>query len=318
MKLSNLAKYALTITTGAAVLAACSNNGGSSLTPSGASVGVPGITRIGRGVMVRKGIGPYQYISAGSSILEYDYPKGDAPIGSINSSGGAECTNVLFGSGKKTFWVTSSSSNAGAVYEFKVGGKRPIKTLTTTAGDFLAGCAIDPATGNLVAAMLNNGQVVTWAKASGKGTVSQTPLTEAFFAGFDNKSNLYVDGFNSGGSFGFVELPKGEKTWKTLSTSNSVQFPGGVQFDGKYVTVADQLTDDIFGYTCRGTSCTLKQTVSLTGASDCGATWIAKPIVFCADAGNNDVEVYKYPAGGSAVATLTGAAGSLGVVQVVK
>jgi hypothetical protein len=314
MKRSSLAKYALTITTSAAMLAACSNSGGSALTPSGASVGMPDITHVGRAVMVRKGIGPYQYISAGNSILEYDYPKGDAPIGSISFAGGAECTNVLFGSGKKTFWVVLSNELA----EFKVGGKRPIKTLTTTAGDFLAGCAIDPATGTLVATMLNNGQVVTWAKASGTGTASQTPLTEAFFAGFDNKSNLYVDGFNSGGSFGFVELPKGSKSWKTLSGA-SIQFPGAVQFDGKYVTVGDQLTHDIFGYTCRGTACTLKQTVSLTGASDCSQTWIAKGYVICPDAGNNNVAIYKYPAGGSAIATLTGSFSSpLGVVQVVK
>jgi hypothetical protein len=28
--------------------------------------------------------------------------------------------------------------------------------------------------------------------------------------------------------------------------------------------------------------------------------------VYCGDAGNNDGEVFKYPAGGSAIATLTG------------
>ena len=93
---------------------------------------------------------------------------------------------------------------------------------------------------------------------------------------------------------------------ETLSTSNTVEFPGQVQFDGKYVTVNDQEAHAIYGYTCSGTTCTLEQTVALTGSGDCDQTWIAKGYVICPDAGNGDGEIYKYPAGGSIVATLTG------------
>jgi hypothetical protein len=130
-------------------------------------------------------------------------------------------------------------------------------------------------------------------------------LTEQFSLGYDNKSNLYVDGFNSGGTFGFVELAKGSKSLKTLSGA-SVEFPGAVQFDGKYITVNDQEAHDILGYTCSGRTCTLKRTVSLTGSSDCAGSWIAKGYVICADAGLNGAEIFKYPAGGNAEATLTG------------
>ncbi len=41
-------------------------------------------------------------------------------------------------------------------------------------------------------------------------------------------------------------------------------------------------------------------------SSDCAQTWIAKGLVYCGDAGNNDGEVFKYPAGGSAIAVFTG------------
>jgi hypothetical protein len=179
---------------------------------------------------------------------------------------------------------------------------------------------MDPGTGNLVATIINTGAVVVYAKASGSGTVSQSPPIEAFCAGYDQGSNLCVDGFNSEGTFGFVELKKGSSTWETLSTSNSVEFPGQVQFDGKYVTVNDQEAHDIFGYTCKGTSCALKRTVSLTGSSDCDQTWIGNGVAFCPDAGNDDGEVYKYPAGGSPIATLTGTgfSGPLGFVEVRK
>jgi hypothetical protein len=316
-KIFNLAKYALTITTGAAILAACSNNGGSSLAPSGTSSGMPGIVHIAFSPDKKKKQQLYQYISETSSILEYGYPKGDAPIGSIGgiAYSEGECTNVLFGTGKKTFWVTTGTNQ---IDEFKVGDTSPIETLPTTAGTPV-GCAIDPASGDLVATIINSGQVVIYTKATGTGTVSQTPLIEAFFDGFDKSSNLYVDGFNSNDAFGLVELKKGSRRWKTLSTSKPVMYPGGVQFDGKYITVNDQVAHAIFGYMCSGTTCTLKRTVALTGSSDCDQTWIAKGYVLCPDIGNVDVEIYKYPAGGSSIATLTGSfAAPVAAVQVEK
>ena len=85
-----------------------------------------------------------------------------------------------------------------------------------------------------------------------------------------------------------------------------MEFPGSVQWDGTYVTVFDQDTSETYRYTVSGTTATLKSTVQFTGASDCAQTWIVKGLVYCGDAGNNDGEVFKYPAGGSAIATLTG------------
>ena len=79
-----------------------------------------------------------------------------------------------------------------------------------------------------------------------------------------------------------------------------------MQWDGKYVTVFDQLANEIYRYTVSGTNATLKGTVTLKGASDCAQTWIVKGLLYCGDAGNDDGEVFKYPAGGSPIAILTG------------
>jgi hypothetical protein len=315
MKLSSFAKYALAVTMGATMLAACSNNGGASLAPSGTSSGMPGSQPT-----KSKGNGPFQYISnfGAGSVDVFDWPKGKgAQIGTIAgiSSAQGECTNVLFGTGKKTFWVASSVSAPGALDEFKVGGTTPIATLNTPTGDVPVGCAMST-TGDLVAPSLNNGHVELFKGAKGTPTVLTPPLIEAFSAGFDNKSNLYVSGNNSSSGVSFLELPKGSKSWKTLSTSNSVP-GGGVQFDGRYITL--HAGRAIYGYTCRGATCTLKQTVSLTGSSACGQTWIARGYVICPDDGNNDAAIYKYPAGGSAIATLTGSfTAPVGSVQVEK
>jgi hypothetical protein len=243
----------------------------------------------------------------GNGVVDYfDWPKGTTSTGDASgiSEAQGECTNVLFGTGKKTYWVTASGTDQ--VLELKEDGKSAIKTLSTPSGDVPVGCAIDPKTKTLAATIINTGGVVLYTNEGGSGTVSQSPLIEAFFAGYDTGSNLYVDGFNSEGEFGLVELKKGSSTWETLSLSNSIEFPGNVQFDGKYITVNDQEAHDIFGYTCSGTSCTLEQTVSLGGSGDCDQTWIAKGYVICPDAENVDGEIYKYPAGGSSPeATLT-------------
>jgi hypothetical protein len=87
-----------------------------------------------------------------------------------------------------------------------------------------------------------------------------------------------------------------------------------VQWDGTYITVFDQEANAFYRYTVSGTKATLKSTVSITGASDCAQTWMVKGLVYCGDNGGAG-RVFKYPAGGSPVASFTGNFDSpLGVV----
>jgi hypothetical protein len=72
------------------------------------------------------------------------------------------------------------------------------------------------------------------------------------------------------------------------------------------LTVLDQEINVIYRYAIKGTTATLKGSVTLTGAGDCTQTWIAIGVVFCADAGNDNGVVYAYPAGGSPIAVLSG------------
>lgn len=247
--------------------------------------------------------GEVQYFSNvyGGGLLEYNYPKSESPIGSISYAGGGLCTK-----GARTFWASAS----GGLAEFKVGGKAPIKVLKTSA--YTSGCAIDPATGDL-AALNFFGGVTIYHKARGKGKVI-SGSGEEYFDGYDNQSNLFVDGFNSSHGVALVELKKGTSTFETITTSNTIEFPGSVQWDGTYLTVLDQVANAIYQYTIDGTNATLKGTVVLSGSSDCAASWIATPYVYCADAGDGDGEVFKYPAGGPLVATLSGMDFPLGVV----
>ena len=247
----------------------------------------------------------FSYYGTYASI--FNYPKSTQQIGSISGDGGQGCTNVLYGYGKKIMWNIGGPTQ---MTEYKV-PDTPIKTLSTVYS-FPSSCAMNTK-GDLAVGILyglsysQGGQVLIFKNGTGSPTVYTTPLDEEFFNGYDAKGNLFADGFTGNRSgFALVELPKGSSKFVTIKTSNSPQFPGSVQWDGTYLTVFDQLTNQFYQYTVSGTTATLKNTIQLTGASDCAQTWIVKGLVYCGDAGNDNGEVFKYPAGGSPIAVFTG------------
>jgi hypothetical protein len=260
----------------------------------------------------------FEYIinGYGTYAAIFDYPKSDKQIGTINDVGGQGCTNVLYGYGKQIFWIVAG---ANQITEYDV-PKKPLKTLSVSVGA-PSSCAMDTG-GDLAVGILfgsGGGDVVIFRHARGSGKVYTTPLAREYFDGYDNRGNLFFDGFTSGSNFDLLELRKGSDKIQTIATSNTVKFPGSVQWDGKYVTVTDQSVNAIYRYAVSGTTATLKGTVSLSGAGDCAQIWIATGIVYCADADNDDGEVYKYPAGGSAIAVLgSGFPLPLGVVAAKK
>jgi NAD(P)-dependent dehydrogenase (short-subunit alcohol dehydrogenase family) len=238
----------------------------------------------------------------------FDYPKSVKQIGTINGAGGQGCTNVLYGYGKKIFWNAGRTNDLIDEYEVP---KKLLKTLSLSY-TFTSSCAMNTSGDLAVGVLLGNsygpgGQVVIFKNATGSGRVYKTPLTKEYFCGYDPSGNLFADGFGSSSyDFGLVELPKGSSKFVTIKTSNSPRFPGSVQWDGTYLTVFDQYASETYQYKVSGTTATLKNTVQFTGASDCAQTWIVTGLLYCGDAGNDDGEVFKYPAGGSATATFTG------------
>ena len=259
----------------------------------------------------------YEYIINyyGSYASIFDYPKSTAMIGKLSGAGGQGCTNVLYGYGKKIIWNAGriDTGKGYVISEYRVPNKL-IKTLPLNY-EYTSSCAMNTSGDLAVGVLLGNplghsyssgGQVVIFKNASGTGTVYNTPLEKEYFNGYDASGNLFADGLGSGYGFELVELPKGTTKFVTIKTSNSPEFPGSVQWDGTYLTVFDQDTSELYQYTVSGETATLKNTVQLSGASDCAQTWIVKGLLYCGDAGNDDGEVFKYPAGGSATATFTG------------
>ncbi len=322
-----------------AIVSACGN--GSTVAPSGATLNANYVGRTlfvhGRPVTAAR-LNPlpryaqlvpnatrstkYEYIFNfyGSYAGIFDYPVSSGMIGQINGLGGQGCTNVLHGYGKKIFWNAQRTNDLIVEYQVPDTFLRSL-TLNYT---YTSSCAMNT-TGDLaVGVLLGNsfgpgGQVVIFKNAQGSGKVYNTPLYKEYFDGYDSAGNLFADGEDASYNFELVELPKGHRKFVTIKTSNSPEFPGSVQWDGTFLTVFDQLTSETYRYTVSGTTATLKKTIQYSGASDCAQTWIVKGLLYCADAGNNDGAVFKYPAGGSPIAVFTGSFDEpLGVVAAEK
>lgn len=284
------------------VLAICSGCSGSGGPPSALSPPASVTTTVRPERAADSKSKQFEYIinDYGSYAGIFDYPASTKQIGTISNVGGQGCTNVLYGVGKKTFWIMAG---ADQMTEYEV-PKKPVKTLSISTGQ-PSGCAMDEQ-GDLAVGDLTSGSVVIFKDASGSGTVIPTDLAMVYFICYDNKGNLFFDGLSKLSHFELYEIPDGGNKFESITTSNIVSYPGSVQWDGKFVTVLDQVQNLMYRYTVKGTTATLKSTVMLKGAGDCTQTWIAMGVVYCADAGNDDGAVYAYPAGGSPIAVLSG------------
>jgi hypothetical protein len=306
MRILGFARYALGACGAAVMFAGCS--GGSPLAPTpGAQNAAPASSRaaLGRSWMApdlnlkKKDL---LYVPSGNEILAFTYP-GGKPVGALTGITGpaGECTSST---SMGNWWVVAS----GEILEFAHGGTSPISTLKVTG--LVSSCAVDPTTGNL-AAVTSNG-IVIYRHARGRGKTYATP--NGFFDGYDNKGNLFVDGFNANYAFTLVELPKGSNSFETITLNQTIEFPGGVQWDAGSLAVEDQQTSNVYQFAISGTNGTLKGTTTLQGASDIGGSWIQKPDLVGADAGNDDVEIWRYPTGGMSVKTICSSCSPTGVV----
>jgi hypothetical protein len=136
------------------------------------------------------------------------------------------------------------------IVEYAHGGKDPIKTLSDSYG-YPIGCSVDPKTGNLAVANFEGlgstcmGGIVIYQNASGSGTLYQDKDFNYYWPpGYDSQGNLFVEGRKkekNKGKTGIAEIAAGGQKLVTLPlTGGKIEFPGGMQWDGHYITATDQ------------------------------------------------------------------------------
>jgi hypothetical protein len=262
------------------------------------------------------------YVSDGGAreVVVYSYPAGElvGELTNLDDPAGA-CSDA-----QGNVWIVNSASFQ--IVEFAHGGKRAKARLSDYGAANPLGCAVDPTTGNLavtnVGTASGGGGFSIYAGAKGSAENYQdSDLMYAYFCGYDNEGNLFIDGLNGAYSFVLVELPSGSETPQTISLSGNVAFPGGVAWDGKYMAIGDQYyqgkrASAIFQYSVAGSAGTLEGTTTLTDSCDALQFAISSrgmprkdqqgKAVVVPDACLNSAAFYGYPAGGSPTETLSG------------
>jgi hypothetical protein len=259
--------------------------------------------------------------SGANEVLTYSFPAGNA-VGKLTNLG--DPTGVC-ADASGNVWVVNS--NTLKIVEYAHGGTTSIATLTESGTVNPLGCSVDPKTGNLAVANLGNwrikGSLSIFADAKGSGQkYSASNLTNAYFCGYDDEGNLFVDGLNSAYDFVLLELPSGGGTLQMVNLSATVNFPGGVAWDGEYMAIGDQEysgehTSAIEQFSVSGSAGTLEGKTPLTGSCDSLQFAISSGgsprkkdgqgnTVVAPDGCLNNAAFYAYPAGGSPTQTITG------------
>lgn len=206
---------------------------------------------------------------------------------------------------------------ASEIAEYAHNGALRIKTLKDPGQEPL-GCAVDPLTGNL--AVTNEkttssgyGSVSVYTRAKGSPKIYSNPsLHYASFCGYDSHGNLFADGDDADNDFILVELRKGGTTLSAVRLSARISVPGAVQWDGKYLTVADRGSDVIYRLQVSGAMAKVVGQTKLSGIGYLlNQSWIEGNKVIAADIASlshetGDALFYNYPAGGNPSKTFSG------------
>jgi hypothetical protein len=259
MKISSLAKYAVGVTVAAAMLAACSSGGQSSLSPSGAApsnhqtgVGLLSKVQLDLALTRPNYVAPIVHPDLGKSFMHpdkkskkagylyvgdldtndvdvYDYPSGTS-VGTLTGFDYpyGQCTDK-----KGDVYITNFSG--GNAVEYTHGGTS-VKNTYSSGGEPI-GCSVD-AKGDVAVTSFSPAEVVVFAGGDPtKGTTYTSCGEYQWTMGYDASGNLIGVGYGSL----ICALLSGAKSITTLSDSGiTIDFPGGSRWDGKYLDLGDQ------------------------------------------------------------------------------
>jgi hypothetical protein len=231
-------------------------------------------------------------------------------------------------------YVTNDTSEGvHQITEYAHASTSPIRTLNDPDGR-ANGCSVDPTTGNLAVADFwgpseGIGNVAVYQNASGTPTSYSNPnIYYYYYCGYDDKGNLFVDGETQGSVFGLGELAKGGSTLQFVNIDQTIYLPGGVQWDGKYLAVGDQVavkhnfTSTIYQFSITGSVATTVNTMVLTGSSQVAQFWIPRRHdgakrrygnrLIGPDQNGKNTLIWDYPSGGNPLVTISGETDPIG------
>jgi hypothetical protein len=243
------------------------------------------------------------YISANvtGEIYIFSYPHGSL-VGTI--TGLSNPSGLCADTSGNVWAVTVTSAGAGTLLEYSHGGTSPIASLAIPGTDPF-GCAVDPVTGN-VAVTSSGDSVSVFANGSGiPATYTDSNFYHVFYCGYDDKGDLYTDGNSSSGAQ-LLALPKGASSLEDITVNATINYPGAIQWDGKYMAVAELSSRvsgrvPIYGVRIEGSGGKVMGTTILTGKHFIGGFqgWIQNGTYIQPNKQSQMEGLWRYPNGGN-------------------
>lgn len=250
-------------------------------------------------------------VNSSSFIYIYNYPKGRLIKTLPDSHPYGECVD------KNGDIFITQVGPSDAILEFAHGASVPKKTLLGKKHYEPLGCAINPTDGDLAVANTPSSTgtgapatVSIYKHASGRPTVYvDSNLTSFDFCGYDDKGNLFVSAatpINHEYTAFIAELPKGKTSFKNFNVSQWLLYPGGVQWDGKYMAIGN---GDHTIYRFSFNNGQIKE-IGKTSLADVEQVFQFVLVGGDVIGGNVDnssesaIDLWKYPAGGNPIRTL--------------
>jgi hypothetical protein len=204
--------------------------------------------------------------------------------------------------------VFVANTGESDVFEYAHSTITPKQTLATP-GEYPVGCAVDEkgdvAVSDIISTSDGNGNVEIFKGGTGSPISVTCPnLAKYYFLAYDKKGDLFVNGFAtlSDGGAGLCEIPSGSTSGEAIALSSTLEFPGEVQWDGKYLVIADQDKATIGRFQIRGLRATLKGTVAFNGSTGVWFFLVSRDLALAFV--SQGIGFFKYPAGGNAFKTL--------------
>lgn len=253
------------------------------------------------------------YISDANNVYAYSYPK----LRLVGTLSGFDEAGGLCVDKAGDVWIGNSASEGQlSLIEYKHGDTKPSKTLADSSegsASFVSACSVDSTTGNLAAVnwgeggASNPGNVSVFENASGPPTVYSSYIS-VIGGAYDGKGDLFVDGsvYGSSPNFALIELNAGRSQFRSLNLSQRVEAPGGVQWDGRHVALGDILANVIYQFTVHGKKAKAVGSTTLRGGEEVPEFWIEGSNVIGPNNSGTTAMIWRYPAGGDPVRTITG------------
>lgn len=198
----------------------------------------------------------------------------------------------------------------GSVLEFRHAGTQAIARLSD-ANEYPYSCAVDPQSGDLAVVNLESfhggGSVCVYAGARGKPAKYAYPYVfRYFFAAYDDRGDLFVDGAYDAPSlpFVFLELRKGGRALRSVTLEQAFRAPGGVAWDGRALAVGGSTSRAIGRFTIRGSVGKRIGAVELKDAGSLSQFFVAGGELVGARFHGGSADFWAYPNGGLPQKTL--------------